>query len=170
MSFKKERIKLLRCCAEYAVLIISLAGCVCIIGRDCFAFIFLWERLMTLPYRYFVMTAFLLMCGFICLSVAVYSNISPHNKISRRVLWCCVVVSAVLQCAGMLLVQAWKWHLPALAGAVFIIEYLSCYWAGMVQKDILDGRLDDKLFCVLPQFWVLVPLTAVGWFFMSGYY
>ena len=170
MFLKKGKIKLLRCCAAYVVLIISFVGSGYLICRDYFAFMFLWERLTTLPFRYFVMAAFLLMCGLICLCVAVYSNISPHNKISRRVLWCCVVVSAVLQCAGMLLVQAWKWHLPALAGAVFIIEYLSCYWAGMVQKDILDGRLDDKLFCVLPQFWVLVPLTAVGWFFMSGYY
>ncbi|RQN47702.1 hypothetical protein C3445_22050 [Escherichia coli] len=93
-----------------------------------------------------------------------------HNKISRYVLWCCVVVSVVLQCAGMLLVQAWKWPLPALAGALFVIQYLSCYLAGLIQRDIQDEKLDDKFLYVFPQFWIQVPLTAVGWFFMSGYY
>ncbi len=78
------------------------------------------------------------------MGVAFFSSILPHNQISRRVLWCCVVVSVVLQCAGMLLVQAWKWPLPALAGALFVIQYLSCYLAGLIQRDIQDEKLDDK--------------------------
>lgn len=154
----------------YTVLITSIIGSVYVIYKGCFAFVYLWERITSLPFIYFFMTAFLLLCAFICLGVAVFSNISPHNQISRRVLWSCVIVSAFLQCAGMLLVQAWKWHLPALAGALFIIQYLSCFWAGLVQKDILNGKLEDTFVCVFPQFWVLVPLTAAGWLFVSGYY
>ncbi|MEZ2854419.1 hypothetical protein ACBQ59_16380 [Escherichia coli] len=116
------------------------------------------------------MMIFLFLCAFICMGVAFFSSILPHNQISRRVLWCCVVVSVVLQCAGMLLVQAWKWPLPALAGALFVIQYLSCYLAGLIQRDIQDEKLDDKFLYVFPQFWIQVPLSAVGWFFMSGYY
>ena len=118
----------------------------------------------------FLYDGFSFLCAFICMGVAFFSNISPHNKISRYVLWCCVVVSVVLQCAGMLLVQAWKWPLPALVGALFVIQYLSCYLAGLIQRDIQDEKLDDKFLYVFPQFWIQVPLTAVGWFFMSGYY
>lgn len=63
-----------------------------------------------------------------------------------------------------------QWSLPALAGALFVIQYLSCYLAGLIQRDIQDEKLDDKFLYVFPQFWIQVPLTAVGWFFMSGYY
>ncbi|EIZ8104743.1 hypothetical protein ACRV8U_003123 [Escherichia coli] len=162
MSFRKPQY-----CMAYIVLAVSFVGGIYIICRDYLAFVFLWERITVLPFRYFFMMAFLFLCAFICMGVAFFSSILPHNQISRRVLWCCVLV---LQCAGMLLVQAWKWPLPVLAGALFIIQYLSCYLVGLIQRDIQDEKLDDKFLYVFPQFWIQVPLTAVGWFFMSGYY
>ncbi|HHX4755698.1 TPA: hypothetical protein ACQY9B_004166 [Escherichia coli] len=162
MSFRKPQY-----CMAYIVLAVSFVGGIYIICRDYLAFVFLWERITVLPFRYFFMMAFLFLCAFICMEVAFFSSILPHNQISRRVLWCCVLV---LQCAGMLLVQAWKWPLPVLAGALFIIQYLSCYLVGLIQRDIQDEKLDDKFLYVFPQFWIQVPLTAVGWFFMSGYY
>lgn len=165
MSFRKPQY-----CMAYMVLAISLVGGIYIICRDYLAFVFLWERITALPFRYLFMMIFLFLCAFICMGVAFFSSILPHNQISRRVLWCCVVVSVVFQCAGMLLVQAWKWPLPVLAGALFIIQYLFCYLAGLIQRDIQDEKLDDKFLYVFPQFWIQVPLTAVGWFFMSGYY
>lgn len=162
MSFRKPQY-----CMAYIVLAVSFVGGIYIICRDYLAFVFLWERITVLPFRYFFMMAFLFLCAFICMGVAFFSSILPHNQISRRVLWCCVLV---LQCAGMLLVQAWKWPLPVLAGALFIIQYLSCYLVGLIQRDIQDEKLDDKFLYVFPQFWIQIPLTAVGWFFMSGYY
>ncbi|HAL0807881.1 TPA: hypothetical protein H4E76_004403 [Escherichia coli] len=162
MSFRKPQY-----CMAYIVLAVSFVGGIYIICRNYLAFVFLWERITVLPFRYFFMMAFLFLCAFICMGVAFFSSILPHNQISRRVLWCCVLV---LQCAGMLLVQAWKWPLPVLAGALFIIQYLSCYLVGLIQRDIQDEKLDDKFLYVFPQFWIQVPLTAVGWFFMSGYY
>ena len=139
MSFRKPQY-----CMAYMVLAISLVGGIYIICRDYLAFVFLWERITVLPFRYLFMMIFLFLCAFICMGVDFFSNISPHNKISRYVLWCCVVVSVVLQCAGMLLVQAWKWPLPALAGALFVIQYLSCYLAGLI-----GVSLDIENYCTL---------------------
>lgn len=135
MSFRKPQY-----CMAYMVLAVILVGGIYIICRDYLAFVFLWERITALPFRYFFMMGFLFLCAFICMGGAFFSSILPHNQISRRVLWCCVVVSLVLQCAGL------------------------------IQRDIQDEKLDDKFLYVFPQFWIQVPLTAVGWFFMSGYY
>ena len=76
----------------YMVLAFSLVGGIYIICRDYLVFVFLWERITALPFRYLFMMIFLFLCAFICMGVAFFSSILPHNQISRRVLWGCVVV------------------------------------------------------------------------------
>ncbi|EFN6229768.1 hypothetical protein VQ410_004338 [Escherichia coli] len=54
MSFRKPQY-----CMAYMVLAVSLVGGIYIICRDYLAFVFLWERITALPFRYFFMMAFL---------------------------------------------------------------------------------------------------------------
>lgn len=54
MSFRKPQY-----CMAYMVLAVSLVGGIYIICRDYLAFVFLWERITVLPFRYFFMMAFL---------------------------------------------------------------------------------------------------------------
>lgn len=70
MSFRKPQY-----CMAYMVLAISLVGGIYIICRDYLAFVFLWERITVLPFRYLFMMIFLLLCAFICMGVA-FSAIS----------------------------------------------------------------------------------------------
>ena len=48
MSFRKPQY-----CMAYMVLAVSLVGGIYIICRDYLAFVFLWERITALPFRYF---------------------------------------------------------------------------------------------------------------------
>lgn len=53
MSFRK-----LQCCMAYMVLAVSLVDGIYIIFRDYLAFVFLWERITALPFRYLFMCVF----------------------------------------------------------------------------------------------------------------
>lgn len=93
MSFRKPQY-----CMAYMVLAVSLVGGIYIICRDYLAFVFLWERITVLPFRYFFMMAFLFLCAFICMGVAFfqqYFTAQSNQQTGALVLCGCFARSAV---------------------------------------------------------------------------
>lgn len=80
------------------------------------------------------------------------------------------VIAVFFQFTFVMLTHAWTWSPVALAGTIFLIQFWCGYLTGWVQRDIAEGRVKNHVLYIVPEFWVLIPLTGFGWLLSWGCY
>ncbi|EII8726883.1 hypothetical protein LAD97_005194 [Escherichia coli] len=109
----------------------------------------------------------------ILLIVVLFSGsmgVSGRYAVNPQIVTPGIIISLLLQCSAIMMVQAWRWSPYALAGTFLLVQFWSGYLTGWVQRDLHEGRVKTGFRNTVSEFWLLIPLVLSGWGISWGYY